>query len=166
MKNLLKSDFWIKFFATGFFGSYLMPFLPAVWGVILGLGVVYFINSWLFVFKLILFLVLTIFAIPLSTKAEKILNKGIDPQLIVIDEVCAMIFLSLFFNFFQTINFFGFSLPLFLIIIGIFGIFDGAEFFPIKQIERLKGGWGIVLDDLMASIYTIIVLLIFKFLIF
>lgn len=158
MKNLLKSDFWIKFFATGFFGSYLMPFLPAVWGVILGLGVVYFINSWLFVFKLILFLVLTIFAIPLSTKAEEILNKGIDPQEIVIDEVCAMIFLSLFFDFFKVINLFGFKIPLFFIIVGIFGIFDGIEIFPIKQIEKLKGGWGIVLDDLMAGLYTLIIM--------
>lgn len=162
MKKLFEGDFWVKFFTTGFFGSYLIPFLPALWGVILGIGIVYLINNWPFVFKLIVFLILTIFSIPLSTKAEKILNKGIDPQVIVIDEINAMIFLNLFFNFFQSFNFFGFNLPLFFLIVAIFGIFDGLEIFPIRQIEKLKGGWGIVLDDLMAAVYTI---LIIKFLI-
>lgn len=158
MTKLLKNDFWIKFFATGFLISYLIPFLPAIWGVVLGIGIVYLINSAPLIFKVVLFLFLTSISIPLSTKAEEILNKGIDPQEIVIDEVCAMIFLSLFFDFFKVINLFGFKIPLFFIIVGIFGIFDGIEIFPIKQIEKLKGGWGIVLDDLMAGLYTLIIM--------
>ncbi len=163
MRKILNSDFLVKFFATGFFISYFIPFIPGVWGVILGIGIVCLINSLPIIFKFFIFLFLTVVSVPLATKAEKILNKGIDPQVVVIDEVCAMIFLSLFFDFFKTITLFSYKIPFFLIIVGIFGIFDGIEIFPIKQIEKLKGGWGIVLDDLMAGIYTLIILKIFNF---
>ena len=34
------------------------------------------------------------------------------------------------------------------------------DFNPIKRIEKLEGGWGIILDDLMAGVYTILSLTI------
>jgi phosphatidylglycerophosphatase A len=49
---------------------------------------------------------------------------------------------------------------LWLLLIIIYGLFDAIEPFPIKRIEKLVGGRGIVIDDLMAGVYTIITLLI------
>ena len=36
----------------------------------------------------------------------------------------------------------------------IFRLFDIIKPFPIKNIEKLKGGWGIMTDDVIAGIYT------------
>ena len=38
----------------------------------------------------------------------------------------------------------------------LFRFFDIAKVFPINRLERLPGGAGIVLDDVMAGVYTLI----------
>jgi len=38
----------------------------------------------------------------------------------------------------------------------LFRIFDILKPFPLRRVERLKGGLGIVLDDLLAGIYTVL----------
>jgi len=159
-KKLFSLNFLVNSLATGFFGSYLIPFVPGLWGMILGEILVYFTRKWSLIFKLILFLAILCLAIPVSSKSEEILNKGKDPHLVVIDEVCAMLFLSLFFDFFRNINIFGLKVPLTLVIFLVYGMFDGFKPFPINRIQQLSGGWGIVFDDLVAAIYTIISMII------
>ena len=156
--------FWVKFFSTGFFISFLVPFIPGVYGAILGIGFALLINSLPIILKIIISLILTIVSIPLCTRAEKILNKGKDPQKVVIDEVVGVQFASIWFNLFQKLTIFSFNVPLWLLLLLIYGFFDALEPFPIKRIEKLNGGWGIVLDDLMAGVYTAVtILLIFNF---
>ena len=152
--------FWVKFFTTGFFISFLVPFIPGIYGAILGIGFALLINSLPIILKIIISLVLTVVSIPLCTRAEKIFNKGKDPQKVVIDEVVGVQFASIWFNLFQKLTIFSFNIPLWLLLLLIYGFFDALEPFPIKKIEKLYGGWGIVLDDLMAGLYTIITLLI------
>lgn len=154
-------NFLIKFLATGFFGSYLIPFLPGLYGVILGIGFAWLINSLSAILKIIIFLVLTVISIPLCTKAEKVLNKGKDPKNIVIDEVIGVQFVSIWFNLFQKLTIFSFNVPLWLLLLLVYGFFDSVKPFPIKRIEKLFSGWGIVLDDLMAGCYTVVVLYLF-----
>jgi len=153
-------EFWIKFFSTGFFGSYLIPLIPGLYGVFLGIGLSLLINGWPVIIKILISLLLTIVSIPLCTQAEKIFNQGKDPQNVVIDEVVGVQFVSIWFNLFQKITIFHYSIPLFVLLFFIYGFFDALEPFPIKRIEKLFGGWGIVIDDLMAGLYTIITLLI------
>lgn len=38
-----------------------------------------------------------------------------------------------------------------------FRLFDVAKPFPIRRVERLPGGWGIVLDDVLAGAYAAVV---------
>jgi phosphatidylglycerophosphatase A len=40
----------------------------------------------------------------------------------------------------------------------LFRIFDVAKPFPIRRVERLSGGWGIVADDLLAGGLSFLVL--------
>jgi len=41
----------------------------------------------------------------------------------------------------------------------LFRFFDILKPFPIRRLEkRLKGGWGVVLDDVMAGVYANIIL--------
>jgi len=40
----------------------------------------------------------------------------------------------------------------------LFRLFDVWKPFPVRQAERLPGGWGIVADDAMAGLYGALVL--------
>jgi phosphatidylglycerophosphatase A len=90
-------------------------------------------------------LVFTIFsAIALADKASELLQKR-DPGIIVIDEVVG--FLVGNFSAPMTVSA---LLASFL----LFRFFDIAKVFPASRLEWLPGGAGIVLDDIMAGIYT------------
>ena len=159
-KTLFRKDFWVKFFSTGFFISFLVPFIPGVYGAILGTGFALLINPLPIILKIIISIVLAVVSIPLCTQAQKIFNKGKDPQNVVIDEVVGVQFVAIWFNLFQKLTIFSFNIPLWLLLLLIYSLFDALEPFPIKRIEKLFGGWGIVLDDLMAGVYTIVSIII------
>ncbi len=75
-----------------------------------------------------------------------------DPSQVVIDEVVGMAvsvaFLPWTFSSIAT----GFVL---------FRIFDITKPFPARRSERLPGGWGIVMDDVVAGVYANLVLRVF-----
>ena len=66
-----------------------------------------------------------------------------DPGIIVIDEIAGMFFALLF-------------IPKSLILVSgafvLFRFFDIVKPFPVKNLERLPSGWGIMLDDIAAGI--------------
>jgi len=44
-----------------------------------------------------------------------------------------------------------------------FRFFDIAKFYPINLIDKIKNGYGVVFDDILAGIYTtIIIYLVFS----
>ncbi len=67
-----------------------------------------------------------------------------DPPEVVIDEVCGFLVCMLF----VTPNPINLALGFFL-----FRFFDIAKPFPIKRVEKLPGGYGIVMDDVLAGVY-------------
>ncbi|HEX9972894.1 MAG TPA: phosphatidylglycerophosphatase A [bacterium] len=70
-------------------------------------------------------------------------EKGIDPGIVVIDEVIGMLIALLFVP----------KTPFYLIAAFIlFRIFDIAKPYPVRRMEKFPGGWGIVLDDVIAGI--------------
>lgn len=79
-------------------------------------------------------------------------QEGEDPGKVVIDEVVgqgiALLFLPKLIVYY---------LAAFI----LFRIFDILKPFPVKQFERLPSGWGIMADDVMAGIYTIVLIQIF-----
>lgn len=84
-------------------------------------------------------------AIWLSTKGAAILRQK-DPKIIVIDEVVG----------FLVANFL--APPRMLVLIWaflLFRFFDITKVFPAAKLEQLPGGRGIVLDDVMAGLYTL-----------
>ena len=94
-------------------------------------------------------LVASIFsAIWLSTKAATILKQK-DPQVIVIDEIVGFVAA----NFLAPPR-----LSALLWSFLLFRFFDIAKVFPTNRLEQLPGGAGIVLDDVMAGLYTLITL--------
>jgi phosphatidylglycerophosphatase A len=78
---------------------------------------------------------------------------GKDPHRIVIDEYASILF-PLFFTPPRI-------LPLIITFL-LFRFFDIVKPPPIKNLENLKGGWGIMFDDLLAAIYTTAIIFICK----
>jgi len=132
----------IKFLATGAYSG-LFPIVAGTIGTI---------PAWLIAFFLIgnnplilglITLVTFGLSIWVAGKAEKLY--GHDAKKIVIDEWAGM---------FLTLLLLPFSLTNYLIAFFAFRFFDVAKIPPASQMEKLSGGWGITLDDIVAGIYA------------
>lgn len=95
-------------------------------------------------FAVLFLLAFTLLAIWISGLSREILGRD-DPSEIVIDEVAGFLLTLLFIPITWFSLFIGFVL---------FRIFDILKPFPIRRLERIKGGAGIVLDDILAGIYA------------
>ena len=82
-----------------------------------------------------------------------------DPKEIVIDEAIGQSMPLMFLNV---------NSDLYIIMVAFvtFRFFDIFKVYPINLSENLPGAIGIIADDIVAGIYSIIVLMIFKLLIF
>jgi len=69
-----------------------------------------------------------------------------DPQFVVIDEVAGQAIALLFSPF---------DLRHALIALVLFRLFDITKPFPVRQLESLPEGWGIVFDDVAAGLYAL-----------
>jgi len=137
---------FIKIFSTFFFIGYL-PLIPGTFGSLAGLLLFYLVknNPLSLIFA---FFIVTVLGFLICGPAEKIMRKK-DPSCVVIDEVSGMLLSLLFIPYDLKLAIIGFF---------IFRLLDTLKPFPISRLERLKGGLGIMSDDLMAGIYTNIVL--------
>jgi phosphatidylglycerophosphatase A len=101
------------------------------------------------------FLVLTIVclgpAVWASTRTAGITGRK-DPGLVVIDEVLG--------QWLTLVGATSFTWKNFLAAFLLFRVFDIWKPWPIRKIERLPGGYGIVCDDLAAGLYGALILYI------
>ncbi len=91
----------------------------------------------------------------------------IDAKEIVVDEFIGQsIPILTFYNYIQVNNFGDFIL-LVLLSFFLFRIFDITKPYPINKIDRnMKNGFGVILDDVVAGIYSSVVLLIINLFIY
>ena len=133
---------FILFFATGFGVGY-SPIAPGTLGTLVTIPIYYFlsaIQSPIYEVTLIAFFFLSVW---ISENAEIFLGKKDDPR-IVIDEMMGFLITMLWVPktvFFIVIGFF------------LFRFFDIVKLPPLRLMERAKGGFGVVLDDVLAGIY-------------
>jgi phosphatidylglycerophosphatase A len=110
------------------------------------------------------------FSIWLCDDAERILDQK-DPGSVVLDEIIAIPFcflpwvatewwrtdsLPMLTSFFT-----GRALWITLGIVALFRVFDIWKPWPVRQIQRLPGGWGVTIDDLLAAVYVALISLLF-----
>ena len=144
MKNKRITIFEIAL-GTGLFTGYL-PIAPATWGSGLALVFFWLIPKIVWLQSIIIIFLFT-YGVYLSGKLEKIW--GEDARRIVIDETCGM-FISLFllpWGWKTAIA--GFF---------IFRILDIVKPFPIRRSQNIPAGLGIMIDDVIAGLYTNILL--------
>jgi phosphatidylglycerophosphatase A len=144
---------FIILLATGF-GTGYSPIAPGTMGTLIAIPLYYFISaihSPLYELTLVAFFFLSIWV---SGNAESYFGKKDDSK-IVIDEIMGF-FITMFWiprtAFFITVGFF------------LFRFFDILKPFPIRHLERrLKGGFGVVLDDILAGVYSNLILQIVSY---
>jgi len=146
----------IMLIATGFYSGYL-PKAPGTWGSLVGLLLVYLLNY----FSLPVYLTVTVFLFMIGTfsagEAEKILDNH-DPGIVVIDEIVGMLIAMIAVPLSPLTMLLGFFL---------FRVFDIVKPFPVNIFDqRFHGGLGIMLDDMMAGIYSLLSLQLLIYLIF
>ncbi len=134
------------FLALGF-GSGLAAKAPGTFGSLVGFPLYYFIHSYSHDTQLTIISALFLLGIYLCEKTGKALGVC-DHGSIVFDEIVAMMLVLAF-----TPNQPKYYLLAFL----LFRLFDIWKPYPIKQIDaKLKNGFGVMFDDLLAAIYALI----------
>jgi phosphatidylglycerophosphatase A len=142
----------IKFLACGF-GSGLAPIAPGTFGTLVGVPICLLCLPLPWILRLLVVLALLALSIYISGRAEEIYRKK-DDQRIVIDEIVGLQIAMLPVAITTLYLCLGFVL---------FRIFDIWKPYPLRQLQNLPGGWGVVLDDVGAGIYAGALMLLLSF---
>ncbi len=150
LTNLFVSLFYsgyIKVLPSGTFGSFISMLIlfPLIEFNIISLEL--FILGFIIIFLLSLYFI----------KKFSLHNKSHDSKIIVIDEFLGIYLILIFYDQIQIIN----TIITFFFIFILFRFFDIVKIFPANIIDRnLNNALGVILDDLVAALYTIFALYI------
>jgi len=139
-------NFLIKSFAT-VLGVGFLPVAPGTWATVVGVAIAYCLGRNLPAYTILL-LVLLVLGIMTTGIVEKQVNQK-DPGFVVIDEVVGVMIALWGLPLIWPVMICGFFL---------FRAFDMFKIYPINKLEAQAGGWGIMLDDCMAGVYTNLIL--------
>jgi phosphatidylglycerophosphatase A len=139
-------NFILKATSTFCFIGYL-PFVPGTFGSLAALGLFILLKGDT-ISHLFFTLLLIILGFLVSAPTARLFNKK-DPACIVIDEVCGMLLSLMFIPYDIRLVFLGFV---------IFRILDSLKPYPINRLENEQGSLGIMGDDIIAGLYTNIIL--------
>ncbi|MBL0712522.1 MAG: phosphatidylglycerophosphatase A [Desulfosarcina sp.] len=141
---MLLRDRGILFLATGC-GCGKLPFAPGTAGSLAALPLGWMLSHQTPGLALVVVAVFAIIAIGIAHRAARLMQRK-DPGAVVIDEIAGVLVASV-----------GLQLSLVgsLVSVGLFRVFDIVKPFPVGWLDRrLKGGLGIVADDLAAGLLS------------
>jgi len=136
----------VRFLATGFFVGY-CPVAPGTAGTFVAL-LLYVILPTNPVFYWVFLLCLVVLGTLLSRKSEDIVGDD-DPPPVVIDEIC---------GYFVTMAFLPKTIPLMILGFIVFRLLDVFKLSSMRKLEKIKGGLGIMLDDIYAGMIGSLIL--------
>ncbi len=138
---------FILFWATGFGAGY-SPIAPGTLGTLLAIPIYFFLSEISFPLYQLTLLAFFFLSCWISGQAQQYFGKT-DDQRIVIDEMMGFFITMLWVT----------KTP-FFILVGfiLFRFFDILKPFPIRRLEKVRGGFGVVLDDVMAGIFANVIL--------
>jgi len=137
---------FLKIFSTFFYIGYL-PFIPGTFGSLAGL-LLFILLKGMSVQYISLTGLIILVGFLVCGRVEKIMQRK-DPPCIIIDEVAGMMLSLIFLPHDLKLAFTGFI---------IFRILDTLKPFPAGRLEKKNSGGAIMLDDLVAGLYTNIIL--------
>lgn len=156
-RNENKSTWWDIMLTTGFYSGY-SPFAPGTIGAIVATMMwipAYIICDYAFLQLLTILgiVIFTFLSVPSICRLEKVW--GEDPSRIVVDEMVG-VWISLLAvpergHWFYILGAFV-----------LFRLFDIFKPLGVRRMERFTGGWGVMLDDILAGIYGAVGILVVR----
>jgi len=147
-----------KLFVSIFFVGYI-KFASGTWGSLLSLLIMYI----LFNVLALPLTILTIIFISLFFISNYLINyfsvftNSEDSKHIVIDELLGVFTIFLFYDLIFLYN----DTVTYILIFFIFRFFDIIKIFPANYFDKhYKNGYGVILDDIIAGLYTVLTLII------
>ena len=147
-----------KLFVSIFYIGYI-KFAPGTWGSVAAILILYpCIKFTILSFEsLIIIFIILFFISNLFINSFSNFTNSNDSKHIVIDELMGIFIILIFYDFIFIYNDFITLILLFF----IFRLFDIIKIFPANYIDKnLKNGYGVIMDDIVAGIYTIFTLMI------
>ena len=134
------------------FGCGYAPKGPGTAGSVAALAIAWLLNTYAGVSAVGLAWLAVLLAIPGIWAADVVARSSgtKDPQIVVVDEVVG--------QWMTLAGATALNWKSWLLALALFRLFDIWKPPPVRQLERVKGGAGIVLDDAMAGIYGALVL--------
>jgi len=118
-------------------------FAPGTWGSLAGLPLCIVLHAYPVVYFLFF---AAVFAAGVISSGVVERGSGTkDPSHVIIDEFAGIFAVFCFLPLSPGVVIAGFIL---------FRLFDIVKPFPVRSVEKVGGGWGIMLDDLLAGIYA------------
>jgi phosphatidylglycerophosphatase A len=148
------TSFVKRLLGSGFYTGYI-PYAPGTFGSLASL--LFFLIPGFTNFDIILPITVITFliGIPLGTYFETVYNK--DPKQFTLDE---------FVGTWITFLFIPQNLIQFIIAFIVWRVLDIVKPFPANKSESLKGGFGIMMDDVVSGLYSLVIMIIFNHIFF
>ena len=147
-----------KLFVSIFYIGYI-KFASGTWGSLAAIIILYpSIKFTLLSFEaLIIVFIILFFISNLCINFFSNFTNSNDSKHIVIDELLGIFIILIFYDFILIYN----DVITLILIFFIFRLFDIIKIFPANYIDKnLKSGYGVMMDDIVAGIYTIFTLMI------
>lgn len=130
-------------------GAGAMPYAPGTFGTLLAIPFYLYLATYSSLFYIFFTIIFIFFSIWLCEKVSREINVH-DHQGMCIDE---------FAGFFVTMCFAPYGWGWIILGVILFRIFDIVKPWPIRQIDnRMKGGIGMILDDVLAGLYSLAII--------
>ena len=142
--------------AISTFGVGYLPLAPGTWGSLVAVGIflgfaeVFNGNAFVAV-VLVSIVAVTFVGIWAASRTEALANRK-DPSKVVVDEVAGQLI-----SLFPLTLFTHWSIVAVIISFILFRFFDIVKPYPARRLEALKGGLGVMCDDLIAGVYAAVI---------
>ena len=142
-----------RFIGTGIYSGY-SPAAPGTAGTAVA-ALIYIFLKWFGFIELatpFTYILFVIWIIIIGVWSAGVLEKEVskkDPSIVVIDEVA---------GYFISVAFLPYTIYTIVGAFIVFRVFDVLKPFPANISQKLKGGYGIMADDIIAGIYSCIIL--------
>jgi len=159
-KEIVRPDYNAGFFNVLFASGFYTGFFPVASGTFgSAASLLFFLIPGFSKTEILTGAVLLSVLIGLVSSRPMITRYGSDPSVFVLDEFAGMWITMLIAGFYSQ------SLISFIIGFSMFRLFDIAKIFPASFFDKMKNGFGIMMDDIIAGIYGGFFTILFLYLI-
>ena len=145
-----------KIFVTIFYIGYIKTIPGTIGSLVSFIFIFFLLNFFDQIYLYILFIACFFLSLYLINIYQKFIGKNDSPE-IIIDEFIGVLMIFLFVDYYNKFNLY----VIFILAFILFRFFDILKPFPINWIDKkIKNSFGVIFDDIIAGIYSVICLII------